>query len=429
MGRRDSGEILESWKEIASYLGITVRTAQNWERGRGLPVHRDGDGPRARVSAYSRELDAWKSERTVRVTAPRKTPSFRWIAISAPALLAILVSLLYFAATTTDRSAAGLPAASRFVDNTLEVLDSHGNILWLKQLRDSVPSGQSRSAPGTLVYDVDRDGRNEILAALGDKPNGLPGRLVCFNSGGALRWTKGFTETLHEKDRTFSEFYVKWFTLLHRSERDYLIVAFANAYFPSATLLLDPGSGREIGSYLHPGHFEVHILLDVDADDRDELLLGGVNNPNEGFGFPALAVLKIPFSPPDPGTPNLFDLPGGQEMAYLLFPRCDGDAGQPGLQQVSSLFSAGSDRIMVGFAPLPSYYVSLSYGFHVVDVRPRNEFVTLHSRLFHTGILDHALSQKEIEAFGRAVHRFSTAADGNSPKVRSLMQVKWNSGD
>lgn len=86
LGGLHSGEIIESWKEIASYLGITVRIAQNWERDRGLPVHRDGDGPRARVSAYSRELDAWKSERTVRVTAPRKTLSFRWIAISIPAI-------------------------------------------------------------------------------------------------------------------------------------------------------------------------------------------------------------------------------------------------------------------------------------------------------------------------------------------------------
>jgi len=31
---------LESWKEIAAYLGRDVRTAQRWERLGGLPVHR-----------------------------------------------------------------------------------------------------------------------------------------------------------------------------------------------------------------------------------------------------------------------------------------------------------------------------------------------------------------------------------------------------
>jgi len=33
-------EILSSWKEISSYLGIGVRTAQRWESELGLPVHR-----------------------------------------------------------------------------------------------------------------------------------------------------------------------------------------------------------------------------------------------------------------------------------------------------------------------------------------------------------------------------------------------------
>jgi hypothetical protein len=31
---------LASWKEIADYPGVTVKTAQNWEKLRGLPVHR-----------------------------------------------------------------------------------------------------------------------------------------------------------------------------------------------------------------------------------------------------------------------------------------------------------------------------------------------------------------------------------------------------
>ena len=34
---------LDSWKEIATYLGRGVRTAQRWEREEGLPVHRLSD--------------------------------------------------------------------------------------------------------------------------------------------------------------------------------------------------------------------------------------------------------------------------------------------------------------------------------------------------------------------------------------------------
>ena len=34
----ESPEKLESWQSIAEYLGVSVRTAQKWERERALPV-------------------------------------------------------------------------------------------------------------------------------------------------------------------------------------------------------------------------------------------------------------------------------------------------------------------------------------------------------------------------------------------------------
>jgi excisionase family DNA binding protein len=52
---------LTSWKEIAHYLGINVRTAQKWERERGLPIHRV-PGARSRVSADALSLDTWKQQ-------------------------------------------------------------------------------------------------------------------------------------------------------------------------------------------------------------------------------------------------------------------------------------------------------------------------------------------------------------------------------
>jgi len=50
---------LDSWKEIAGWLGRTVRTAIRWEKERGLPVHRVPGGGRHAVFAYRRELEAW----------------------------------------------------------------------------------------------------------------------------------------------------------------------------------------------------------------------------------------------------------------------------------------------------------------------------------------------------------------------------------
>ncbi len=60
---------LESWKEIAAYLGRTVRTVQRWTQGRGLPVRHLPGGGRPRVYAHESEIEAW-----LRVDVPEPRP-------------------------------------------------------------------------------------------------------------------------------------------------------------------------------------------------------------------------------------------------------------------------------------------------------------------------------------------------------------------
>jgi Tol biopolymer transport system component len=54
---------LDSWKEIATYLGRGVRTVQRWEREEGLPVHRLAHEKRGNVYARRDELAAWWESR------------------------------------------------------------------------------------------------------------------------------------------------------------------------------------------------------------------------------------------------------------------------------------------------------------------------------------------------------------------------------
>lgn len=58
-----AGRKLESWKEIAAYLGREVRTVQRWEKSEGLPVRRLGHLKRGSVYAYTAELDGWLAAR------------------------------------------------------------------------------------------------------------------------------------------------------------------------------------------------------------------------------------------------------------------------------------------------------------------------------------------------------------------------------
>ena len=47
---------LMGWKAIASYLGISPRTALRWTVEDGMPVHRRGG---KFVYAFTRDLEAW----------------------------------------------------------------------------------------------------------------------------------------------------------------------------------------------------------------------------------------------------------------------------------------------------------------------------------------------------------------------------------
>lgn len=51
--------VLNSWKEIASYVGRGVRTVQRWESDLGMPVRRPRAKSRSAVVAMSDEIDRW----------------------------------------------------------------------------------------------------------------------------------------------------------------------------------------------------------------------------------------------------------------------------------------------------------------------------------------------------------------------------------
>ena len=49
---------LDSWKEIAAYVGRDVRTVIRWEQKGGLPVYRIPVGQRQAVYELKHEIDA-----------------------------------------------------------------------------------------------------------------------------------------------------------------------------------------------------------------------------------------------------------------------------------------------------------------------------------------------------------------------------------
>ena len=91
------GRRLESWKEVAAYLGRDITTVRRWEKREGLPVHRLHHSRLGSVYAYTAELDAWRNERAVGAatggTAANQAPQTvrrRWTVITLAALGLVL---------------------------------------------------------------------------------------------------------------------------------------------------------------------------------------------------------------------------------------------------------------------------------------------------------------------------------------------------
>lgn len=68
--RPESRAVLESWKEIAAYLGRSVRAVQLWEKDENLPIHRHQHDKQGTVFAYRDELDRWRQSRVTSASAP-----------------------------------------------------------------------------------------------------------------------------------------------------------------------------------------------------------------------------------------------------------------------------------------------------------------------------------------------------------------------
>jgi TolB-like protein/Tfp pilus assembly protein PilF len=111
-GADSQGRRLESWKEIAAYLGRDVTTVRRWEKREGLPVRRLHHSRLGSVYAYTTELDAWRNGRAASAAtsgaeanqAPPQTVRYVWTIITLAALGLVLVSAWLWHRRSTERA-------------------------------------------------------------------------------------------------------------------------------------------------------------------------------------------------------------------------------------------------------------------------------------------------------------------------------------
>ena len=397
---------LSTWGEIAEHLGVSIRTAQHWEKDKGLPVRRLA-GEKGRVWAIPVELDRWREAHLVE--KPTERPASRAVGLWAVVATA---GLLLAAGAYLVSTRKGPPADFHHDGRSLVVTDEQGRELWRKPFaetfhRDSTPEKILENKKAWFG-DLDGDGRVELLYAYAPTTRESTGDILfCFSETGREKWRFVPGKTVASRVASFPPPYHLARLMPMASDRDrtkrIVVTSFHGTRYPSQVVVLSH-QGAVLGEYWHSGHLGKGELADLDGDGNQEIVFAGISN---GYGAATLLVLD----PSDlggashEGNPDyqLQSLPAGREKARLLFPRtCINRKFDPYgaphrlVVRGDSIEVAVSERTLgpEGVNLLAFYY--LNRRLELTNVLVNDPFKVYHRELEAAGQLDHPLTEKEV---------------------------------
>ncbi len=421
---------LTTWKEISEHLGISLRTAQKLERDEGLPVHRFSEN--STVFAYVDEIETWSRRRSSKKAEPpprQRTVGrkrLRRVRVVALIIAVAVVISAFFALQT--RSGPSAPVVLALESGAVLGLDRERKVLW----RYSVPdlnlgfyrTGVPASTSWYFVLGGDSDDTpGRIVMILTDI--GMHSHLVGLDFEGHLRWATELSVALDWDGVGLSNTYSPRLSgLLRSGTRTRVFVSVVNIpRFASRVMVVDPEDGTVVGDYCHPGHFTTYLASDFDGDGSDELLLGGINNPGPGPGYPAVVLLDVPFMAPPPRSRDIFGRPSMTTLSYLLFPR-PAVKDRLGFQSlVTSVWSTSDDAVIVNVGGTHGYGFGVFYtfdrGLNLLAVQPDDEFRRSYHQHFLAGSLSEPFAPEMLEQLGHIV-KFSESPNANDPRIAEL---------
>lgn len=274
---------LDSWKEIAEYLGRDVRTATRWE-AQGLPLHRVPGGKGSSVFAFTEEIDAWMASRrgtpAALATHPPPAPPPRLDRRAVAVACAVLALALMGAALVRQRTAHADEATLHvaITPSALSITTADGTA------RASHPFAPERAvavqASPPVIVDVDADGTADVLVGVSyfeapGKQTVRGGELIRLTTHGEVRWRFAFDDVL-----TFGEgrFAGPWALMDWRAGpagpgARLAVAAHDYVWWASMVAVLDT-NGRRLGAFVNPGWIESVLWVDADG-----LAIAGFNNP------------------------------------------------------------------------------------------------------------------------------------------------------
>ncbi len=395
---------LTGWDEIAAYLNVSRRTAQNYANHHRLPVRRH-PGRKGRVWALPSELDQWKGSHTF--PPPARTGRARFLfvlgVLSAITLAVIATVLIHGRFARPEVT----PASVTMKDNAVVALDADGHTLWQHPYRRHLMAtvGRTHFADYARIADIDGSGHPSVvvpvLLANGPNPDDLfVTRIDCFSADGRLRWSYQPRISLRfGQDEFHGPWYVFALLISSAGKSSSIFASFTHFEWGNSFVAeIAPKTGR--GKFRFANTGSTHSLSQFTIAGQTYLLVGGFNNEYDGA---SLAVMNEsqPFaaSPQTPGTRYVCaNCPSGSPDYYFVFPRSE-------LNRALDQYELPVDAIPVNgnsvepwvnesiTAPQPviaAYLLRFSPAPHLISRRFNSKYEPLHRSLEQSHRISHS---------------------------------------
>jgi hypothetical protein len=396
---------LDSWKEIAEYLGRDVRTAARWE-AEGLPLHRVPGGRGRSVFAFTSEIDAWMAGKGIGPDSPvaanaepEPAPSARRSAL--PPRLVILAgcfsatAVILIGAAVMPRSDMAPPGGAAVrVDTTEESVSIAGESGPARVIHRFASSrGVAIQNHPSALADLDGDGIQEILAGISyyiEPDRSIrSGELLNLSPGGEVRWRFGFGDVLTFGDgRVNGPWALADWQAGPTIPAKFAVAGHDYTWWASIAAVLDD-RGRRLGSFVNPGWVESVIWL-----DKDRVAFAGFNNPRNAA---MLAIVDANAAdgqaPGTAATPfACASCPARPPLFYATFPRSELNLLTAARFNRARVAVVG-DRIHVTTAEIQTPSATAIYEFdralRLVRARYSGSYWDAHRRFEIEGRLSH----------------------------------------
>ncbi|MCC7127006.1 MAG: hypothetical protein IT178_19330 [Acidobacteria bacterium] len=421
-------DVLNGWKEIASYLKRSSRSVQRWERDLDLPIRRipTPDGG-AIVYALVADLEAWRQRQSdafetqepaaqdadasatsaseeipaLAAAKPLAAPWWErpiplWAAIAATAVVALAVLAI---TTVVGYPLGGRPATWEFDGHQMTAYSTGGRRLWSHDFNRTVSTPMTFNRSNGFVGDANGDGAADLIVPVRYTSSQLltteeSDAVVAFDADGRTLWSVQPDITLTAGDETFDGPWNVYDIVSGQSPRGPRVwIAFNHhTWWPGFVLEVTPAGDATV---LMVQAARIHSLTHWPRPERPLLIAGGdlrdANGPQAGAIVVELSAPPVRW--PGEGALSLTcaDCPQGQPASVLLFPTSEvtrallrptgwvtrGKIEEDGLRlDVNDGFGFGT-------------IVTLTADFAVAGYERTDRYWYVHRQLEQQGLVDH----------------------------------------